>query len=71
MTENQPPSVGRIVHYQNTGERCMAAMITQVYVDTGAVNLVVYPPMAHAFNVDGVMRGETYDKDSWHWPERV
>jgi ribosomal protein L35AE/L33A len=72
MSEEQKPSVARMVHYQNTADgRCMAAVITQVYADTGSVRLVVFPPMAHAFNEDSVDQGTKHEANTWHWPERI
>ena len=72
MTEKQKPSVARMVHFKDTpGDRCIAAIVTQVYVDTSRVNLAVFPPMAHVFNVDGIDQGTPEDENTWHWPERV
>lgn len=72
MTEDQKPSVGRDVHYQDTTDgQCFAAKITRVYAGTENVSLVIFPSMAHVFNVDGISKGNPRDENTWHWPERV
>lgn len=61
------PSVSRIVHYKDTQDRCLPAMITEVEENT-QVALTVMPPMDNFFfvrTVNGDIQG------TWHWPERV
>lgn len=83
---NQPPSIGRIVHYVSHGSpmfsdgtqaytsECRAAVITEVGEETGfgkLVGLCVLNPAGQFFD-----RAVEQDEDNrrggtWHWPERV
>ena len=72
MSENQRPSVGRIVHYRHdsgagpTG--CQAALITAVWSDT-LVNLAVFSANGASSQPSSVGLGD--DARTWHWPEYV
>ena len=66
------PSIGRIVHYQPTGNEpeTVAAIITAVR-DSGAVNLAAFLPSAEYFKVVDVPYSETPKSGCWSWPPRV
>lgn len=74
----QPPSVGRTVHYVAYGTPggefpagvCRAGIITEVDYNAGTIGVCVLNPTGLFFN-----RGLKYDENNtpgtWHWPERV
>jgi hypothetical protein len=76
------PSVGRIVHYTNLGDKDgryppeqQAAIITRVNQtgeagDKDKVSLHIFYPTGQ-FNMEGVPFSETYERGHWSWPARV
>ncbi|MDT0387814.1 hypothetical protein [Streptomyces dubilierae] len=82
MSEQQSPSVGRIVHYvdwQEYGDGprpgpCRAAIITNVIEPDKAdayVDLTIFEP--NGWRVDGAVKNDESHTlgESWHWPERT
>lgn len=76
MSDQQTPSIGRIVHQEHPLHGCLAAIIVEV---TGSdrlgrdeVNLYRFP---HPNCADGLLfrvpQGEPGEAETWHWPERV
>lgn len=70
------PTVGRIVHYTNLGDKDdryppeqQAAMITGVN-DDGTVALKVFYKRGQ-FDLDSVEYSEVYERGKWTWPPRV
>ncbi len=75
------PTVGRIVHYTNLGDRdgkyppqVIAALITKVHNET-AVSLTTFYPTG-TFNLDSVVytdecAGSDAARGKWTWPERA
>lgn len=84
MSEQQRPSVGRIVHYVSYGtpggeytSQCRAAIVTAVEdpageAGGGIVSLAVLNPEGFFFN-RGVSHvdAEHHVGGTWHWPERT
>lgn len=80
-TNHPPPSVGRIVHYTNLGDRdgkyppqVQAALITGVN-DDGTVSLKVFYKTG-LFDCDGIaftpaLAGTEPARGKWSWPPRV
>jgi hypothetical protein len=78
QSNQQKPSVGRVVHYVAYGTPggeypsvCRAAVVTEVADPDNpesAVGLAVLNPTGMFFN-QGVPYGDT--GGHWHWPERV
>ena len=83
---SQVPTVGRIVHYTNLGDKDgryppeqQAAIITGVYPNEGTEKIA--PPLAFAdihifyrtgqFDMQKVPYSETYERGHWSWPPRV
>lgn len=87
MSEQQKPSVGRIVHYVSHGSPvreygtqayqslCRAAIITEVLGDPEAddtmVNLAVLNPQGMFFDHANMHSEDDHRGGTWHWPERV
>ena len=67
---DQQPSVGRVVHYSEDGETCLAAIIAAVNED-GTVNLSYFSRNGGHRQVQGVLEAVDTSAGSWHWPERV
>ena len=72
----QKPSIGRVVHYTNLGDKDgkypaeqQAAMITRVRED-GKVALTIFYPTG-MFQMDNVPYSESYERGHWSWPPRV
>lgn len=72
----QKPSIGRIVHYVNLGDRdgkyppeTQAALITKVN-DDGTVDLKIFYRTG-IFDRPRVAFSETPERGSWSWPPRV
>ena len=72
----QTPSVGRIVHYTNLGDKDgkyppeqQAAVITKVYSDTTVALFIIYK--TGTFFMDSVPYSEVYERGHWSWPPRV
>jgi hypothetical protein len=70
------PSVGRIVHYTNLGDKDgkyppeqQAAMITGVN-DDGTVALKIFYKTG-IFDMPSVPYSETYERGHWSWPPRI
>lgn len=82
MSEQQIPSVGRMVHYVSHGtpggeytSQCRAAIITgapDCDAHTECASLAVLNPEGMFFN-QHVPHNETsqHRGGTWHWPERV
>jgi hypothetical protein len=82
MSEQQIPSVGRIVHYVSYGtpggeytSQCRAAIVTgeaDCDAHMECVSLAVLNPEGMFFN-QHVAHNETSQQrgGTWHWPERV
>lgn len=70
MSEQQKPSMGRIVIYVDGTRRRAPAIVTWIYAD-GNVNLTVFWNGA----MPEPMGPVPYDPDgsawTWHWPPRV
>ena len=71
---DQPPSVGRTVHYGNWDEvsgkdETQAATITGLNVD-GTVSLKVFA-RTRTFDLPTVTYSETPQRWRWSWPPRV
>lgn len=64
-------TVGRIVHYVAPVAPVLhrAAMVTEVVLEVG-VSLSVFEPDGRIEAVHGVLHSETFDRGTWHWPER-
>jgi hypothetical protein len=67
------PTVGRIVHYTNLGDKDgryppeqQAAIVTRVKED-GKVSLHIFYPTGQ-FDMDSVPFSETYERGHWSWP---
>lgn len=66
------PSVGRIVHYRESGH-CRAAIITDVDLPKSPrsgleeVGLTIFPGCR---SISPVHHGESRTDRTWHWPER-
>ncbi len=82
MSEQQKPSVGRIVHYVDWTEfgdgprpgPCRAAIVTNVIEPDKAdayVDLTIFDPNGQ--RVDGAVKSDETRTtgETWHWPERV
>jgi hypothetical protein len=70
------PTVGRIVHYTNLGDKdgkyppeTQAALITKVYTDT-CVSLFIFYKTG-IFFMDSVDFSEEPARGKWNWPPRV
>jgi hypothetical protein len=78
------PTVGRIVHFYDhtlppgghngVGPGPYAAIVTQTFVDSGYINLMVMPPEMPPFSRGSVLESPTpyrgtYDR-YWVWPPR-
>lgn len=81
MSQQQAPSVGRVVHYTSYGSvggkfapTCRAAVVTAVHPAVeGApltVDLCVMNPTGLFFDQE-LTEGDPGVGGSWHWPERV
>ena len=81
------PTVGRIVHYTNLGDKDgryppeqQAAIVTGIYPEHPEGTQETHGPM-HAdihifyktgeFNMQGVPFSETYERGHWSWPPRI
>jgi len=81
------PTVGRIVHYTNLGDKDgryppeqQAAIVTGVYPEHAEGTTGTHGPM-HAdlhifyktgeFNMTGVPFSENYERGHWSWPPRA
>lgn len=77
------PTVGRIVHYTNLGDKDgrfppeqQAAIITKVVPVTGKTEETAYQVSLHIFYPTGefymqdVPFSETYERGHWSWPAR-
>lgn len=69
------PTVGRIVHYTNLGDKDgkyppeqQAAVVTGVNAD-GTVALKVFYKTG-LFDIQSVPYSETYERGHWSWPPR-
>lgn len=74
-TGAQAPSVGRIVHYQPSGEsvagiKPRAAIVADVG-EGGRVTLHVFPPSGDSVVVREVEYAESPAPGRWNWPPRV
>ena len=75
---NQPPTVGRIVHYRSFGtpkgeytSQCRAAVVTEV-TGPDEVSLAILNPTGMFFNESLPQDESPAPKGgTWHWPERV
>ena len=77
MSEQQIPSVGRIVHYVSYGtpggeytSQCRAAIVTEV-INPDLVGLAVLNPTGMFFNSQITHDESGTVGGTWHWPERV
>lgn len=61
------PSVGRIVHYQDSEGKTLAAVVVAV-VDN-VVNLAVWNEFGRQFTALNVKQGNC--KEHWDWPPRT
>jgi hypothetical protein len=76
-TQQQKPSVGRIVHYRGPGTAngqfqptTYPAVVTRVHTDT-CVNLFVMTDVGH-MNLTSITLGESPEEVSrWTWPPRT
>jgi len=84
MSEQQNPSVGRIVHYVSYGtpggeytSQCRAAIITEVagvknaHQQPDDVGLAVLNPTGMFFNQNCRHSEGPRTGGTWHWPERT
>jgi hypothetical protein len=82
MSEQQIPTVGRVVHYRSFGTpggeytpQCRAAVVTETTPDSDAVGLAVLNPTGMFFHslADGGCAHDELRRQggTWHWPERV
>jgi len=69
------PTIGRIVHYTNLGDKedrypaeQQAAIITRVR-DDGRVALHIFYPTGQ-FDMDNVPFSDTCERGHWSWPKR-
>jgi len=80
------PIVGQIVHYYVTDQKTQsngakngpyAAVVTQVFDDSGMVNLLVLPPFGTSYHQGSVMpreqafkyvTGDNFPYSWWEWP---
>lgn len=67
------PTIGRIVHYTNLGDKDgkyppeqQAAIVTRVRVN-GNVGLHIFYPTGQ-FDMDNVPYSEEYQRGCWSWP---
>lgn len=67
LKENQPASIGDIVHFWD-GEQCRAAIVMEVETFSHAATLRVHVPH-EAFQDWHVDHEEGKGPNSWHWPE--
>lgn len=72
----QKPTVGRIVHYTNLGDKDgryppeqQAAIVTRVK-EEDQVSLHIFYPTGE-FNMDSVPYSEQYERGHWSWPPKV
>lgn len=70
------PTIGRIVHYTNLGDKDgkyppeqQAAIITKVYSDTTVALKIFYK--TGLFDRDSVPYSENYECGHWSWPPKV
>lgn len=70
------PTVGRIVHYTNLGDKDgkyppeqQAAIITRVRTDYSVALHIFYP--TGQFDMDNVPYSEEYQRGHWSWPPKV
>jgi hypothetical protein len=67
----QNPSVGRVVHYSEDGQTCLAATVAAVNED-GTVNLGYLSRNGGNRQVQNVASEvDVPAAGQWHWPERV
>lgn len=69
----QPPTVGRIVHYQPSNRLTpLAAIIVDVCVEQGdgLVNLTVFQPEGTTKPAKNVKHSTTLNEYCWSWPAR-
>lgn len=75
---SMPPSIGRIVHYTNLGDKDgkyppeqQAAIVTRVRDPlNGDVMLHIFYPTG-AFDMDNVPYSEEYKRGHWSWPPKI
>lgn len=72
----QKPSIGRIVHYTNLGDKDgryppeqQAAIITGLNADGTVALHILYK--TGQFDMAAVPQSETYERGHWSWPPRV
>jgi hypothetical protein len=70
------PTVGRIVHYTNLGDKDgkfppeqQAAIITRVWADNHVSLTIFYP--TGMFQMETVPFSEVYERGHWSWPPRA
>ena len=71
------PTVGRIVHYTNLGDKDgryppeqQAAIITGVYQNPNVVDIHIFYRTGQ-FDMKEVPFSETYERGHWSWPPKV
>ena len=67
------PSVGRIVHYVDENNDCIAALITEANdtSESQMVELTIFPPGASPEVKENVEIDSSHSPNTWHWPELV
>jgi hypothetical protein len=70
------PTVGRVVHYTNLGDKDgryppeqQAAVITKVHDDDSVSLFIIYA--TGTFFMERVPRSDAYERGHWTWPPRV
>lgn len=79
MTQDNKPTVGRIVHYVSRGSadgvygrECRAAIVTGTHEhDPQLVSLCVLNPLGMFFDLAVSYGGLGDVGGTWHWPERA
>ena len=69
LVGDQKVSVGRMVHYTEDGQTCLAAIVAGVNED-GTVNLSYFSRTGGHRQVQNVGE-DAASTFAWHWPERV
>lgn len=70
MSQQQQPSIGRVVHFVN-GTQHVPAIITQPdFNDQGECALTVFPVNESLFTIVAAFDSDAASA-TWHWPEFV
>lgn len=65
-------TTGRVVHIDDVADRCQAAMVANVFDDTGTINAGGYRKGGTAATWTSVSyRPEADGQYGWHWPEKA